>query len=87
MAFGYGFGAYGSLLMPYQALVTAFRPSGGGIPLVAGYGVSTGGYSTPSRADYASIGDMQLNVGDAAIYDAVDRAKPAGTVVWVSVQN
>jgi len=36
---GYGVaGGYGSLLLPYQAFVTAYRPTGAGVPNVAGYG-------------------------------------------------
>lgn len=80
-------GGYGSVLMPYQALVTVYRPAGGGIPLVAGYGISTGAYRTPSRSSYASITDIQQDVPDAEIYAAIDAAKVAGTVVWTSIQN
>ena len=40
LLYGYGAaGGYGSNLLPFQAFVTAFRPTGTGIPNVAGYGV------------------------------------------------
>lgn len=43
---GYGMaGAHGSILMPFQAFVTAFRSAGTGIPVIAGYSISTGGYA------------------------------------------
>jgi hypothetical protein len=88
LAVGYGAaGAYGSMSMPYQALVTAYRQASAGIPLVAGYGISTGAYRIPSRSDYASIGSIQQVVSDASIYAAVDAVKPAGTQVWVKISN
>lgn len=85
---GYGVaGAYGSLLLPFQAFVTAYRPIGTGIPLVAGYGISTGGYSQPSRASYASLSMIQGAVTDADIYAAVDSVKPVGTSVWTRISS
>jgi hypothetical protein len=85
---GYGVaGGYGSQLLPCQAFVTAFRPSGSGVPLVAGYGVPTGGYRTPSRADYASMSQIIGAVTDADIYAAADNAKLAGTCIWVRLRN
>ncbi|AZG15421.1 hypothetical protein EHF44_16695 [Cupriavidus pauculus] len=85
---GYGVaGAYGSMLMPFQAFVTAFRPTGSGIPLIAGYGVSTGGYSQPSRASYASLSMIQGSVTDADIYAAIDSVKPVATIVWARISS
>ena len=87
-AIGYGIaGAYGSMLMQYQAFVTAFRPIGSGIPLVAGYGVSTGGYGQASRASYASMSMMQGSVTDADIYAAIDSVKPVGTTIWTRITS
>lgn len=83
---GYGVaGGYGSLLLPYQAFVSASRPAGSGIPSVAGYGIPSGGYGVPSRAEYASIGDVEDAVTDADIYAAVDGVKPVGTIMWVRI--
>lgn len=93
---GYGnAGGYGSLQMPYQALVKAYLPSTSGIPLVTGYGVlasplvgaSNGAYNTPSRTEYAALATAQNNLGLTAIYQAVDAAKPAGTIVWVGTSQ
>ena len=43
---GYGAsGAYGSMSLPYQAFVLAYRPTTSGIPSVAGYGVCAVGLS------------------------------------------
>jgi hypothetical protein len=85
---GYGVaGHYGSALLPYQAFVIAFRPLGSGIPLIAGYGVSTGGYHTPSRAAYASLGDALDGVSDADIYAAIDSVHCEGTIAWTRIVN
>jgi hypothetical protein len=46
---GYGAaGYYGSLSLPYQAFVIAYRPATSGIPNVAGYGVCVAGLSGAS---------------------------------------
>ena len=85
MGLAYGMaGGYGSLLMPYQALVQAYLPATAGIPLVAGYGVPTGAYNTASRAEYAELANAQENVALEAIYAAVDTVRPIGATVWVA---
>jgi hypothetical protein len=85
---GYGVaGGYGSLLLPYQMFVTAYRPSGSGIPNIAGYGVSTGGYRQPSQAEYATYSSMQIAVSDSDIYAAIESVKPAGTIIWTRISN
>jgi hypothetical protein len=87
-ALGYGVtGAYGSLRLNYQAFVTAYRPSGSGIPYVQGYGTSPGGYATPSRAAYSNIGQMTTGVTDAAIYAAIASVLPAASIAWVAISN
>lgn len=90
---GYGIaGGYGSLLLPCQAFVTAFRPTGSGIPNVAGYGGSAGnpgpgGYGVASQLEYASMAMIQGAVTDADIYAAVDSVKPAGTTLWTRINS
>lgn len=80
-------GAYGSLQMPYQAFVIAYRPLGSGIPNVAGYGISTGGYGQASQAEWASLSQIQQAVTDADIFAAVDSVRPAATIVWTQIQS
>jgi hypothetical protein len=85
---GYGVaGGYGSMLLPFQAFVTAYRPTGTGIPNVAGYGISTGGYSQGSQAELASMSMIQGAVTDADIYAAIDSVKPVGTTLWTRISN
>lgn len=83
---GYGVaGAYGSLSMPYQAFVIAYRPTGAGIPYVGGYTSTVSGYSTPSRGKYASYTEL-TGVTDSQIYAAVASVKMEGTTVWVRIE-
>lgn len=85
---GYGVaGGYGSLALNCQAFVTAFRPMGSGIPNIAGYNSSSGGYNTPSRASYTTLSQVTGQVTDAAIFAAVDAAKMAGTIAWTQLSN
>ncbi|WP_287496921.1 hypothetical protein [Pandoraea sp. CB10b_02] len=85
---GYGVaGGYGSMLLPFQAFVTAFRPTSTGIPNVAGYGVSTGGYGQASQAEIASMNMIQGAVTDDDIYAAIDSVKPVGTTIWTRIAN
>lgn len=86
---GYGVaGAYGSLSLPFQAFVIAYRPhSAQGIASVAGYGISTGGYSQASWAEYARLSDATGGVLDSDIFAAVAAVKPAATIIWMTVEN
>lgn len=84
--YGYGtMGAYGSVVCQFDAFVRAYRPQGSGIPYVAGYGISSGGYSQASQADYASINSVLDYVTDANIYAAIDSVKPVATNIYVSI--
>jgi hypothetical protein len=83
---GYGMaGGYGSLLIPYQAFVSVPVAPGPGVPGIAGYGVPTGGYGKPSWAAYGSRQMLQGAIADADIYAAIDRVKPAATIVWTRI--
>ncbi|MFC4526427.1 hypothetical protein [Dyella halodurans] len=86
---GYGVaGSYGSLSLPYQAFVIAYRPhSSTGIASVAGYGISTGGYGQASQAEYASMSMVTGGVADSDIYAAVAAVKPEGTTIWTTISN
>ena len=83
---GYGVaGAYGSLQLPFQAFVTAYRPIGQGVPFAAGYGTPQGAYNTPSRLQYASRDQIAGSVTDDDIYAAIDATKPVGTIAWTRI--
>lgn len=90
---GYGVsGRYGSALMPYQALVNAFRPTESGVPFVPGYGVkssstgySIGGYGV--AAEYATASQVIGAVTDSQIYERIASIIPEGVIAWTSISN
>jgi len=99
---GYGTaGAYGSLALPDQSFVVAFRPIGvPGLPNVAPYGVVNGvgagavgragvspGSVVGGTAEYANLDDVPGTVTDTEIYAAINSVRAAGTVIWVRVSN
>jgi hypothetical protein len=85
---GYGVaGGWGSVQLTCQAFCIAYRPNQTGIPSVAGYGVSTGAYSTASQASWANISQVLVQVQDAQIYAAIDNVKTAGTIIWTQIQS
>jgi hypothetical protein len=78
---GYGLGGgWGSLALPYQFFITVFRPSGGGIAQIAGYG--TGGIPV-----YGNLSMEQAGVTDSFIQDAVPPMLPAGTTAWMRLSD
>ncbi len=79
-------GGYGSLQLPYQTFVIAYRPVGQGIPYIAGYGNPRGAYNVGGQAEYVNPG-MVSGVTDADILNAIDSVKPVGTVVWTAIEN
>ena len=79
-------GGYGSLQLPFQAFVVAYRPIGQGIPNIAGYGNPQGAYNTASHAEYANP-SMIAGVTDADIYAAVDSVQPEATIVWTQIKS
>jgi hypothetical protein len=88
LAGGYGVaGYYGSMATPYWCFVQVFRPATSGIPFVAGYGASSGGYGQASRAEYATLSDSQGASTDAAIYSAIESVRPAGVTVWACISS
>ncbi len=80
-------GGYGSLQLPYQSFVTAFRPLSTGLVGVAGYGTPNGGYNGPSFLEYVNQAQIQGSVQDNDIFAAVDSVKVCGTIIWVRISN
>ncbi len=88
---GDGSGCYGSLLLPAQVFVTAFRPSGSGIAQVAGY-YGTGNHTGPGgygvgAIEYGSEAMVEGHVTDTAIFSTINSSRPAGTTAWVAISN
>lgn len=86
---GYGVaGGWGDLLLPFQFFITAFRPSGGGVAKVAGYGNlhvgvtnSPGGYGS-GAIQYITPAMIAGAVTDDAIYSTIAATIPAATIAW-----
>jgi hypothetical protein len=73
-------GGWGSLQLPFQVFVTAYRPCRGGIAIVAGYG--TGGplvYADPSWVAPVAT--------DQDIAAAVARVLPCAVTAWLRISD
>jgi hypothetical protein len=90
---GYGVaGGYGSLSLPFQAFVKAYRPHGGGIANSQGYyslangGGAIGGYGV-GLLQYASMNMIRGVVSDDDIMATIAATAPAATILWCNVGN
>lgn len=79
-------GGWGSLALPFQCFVTAFRPRGNGVAYVSGWGLYNGGYGV-GTIEYADVDLIQGHVSDAEIEKALARTSPAGVVMWLNIQS
>ncbi|MBU6419062.1 MAG: hypothetical protein KGQ79_04965 [Proteobacteria bacterium] len=84
---GYGVaGGYGSLTMPYQFLLTVYRPNNLPASHAGGYGVGPGGYDE-APIFYASAAELAGNVSDAEIYNTVASVIPTSSIAWTKITN
>ncbi len=84
---GYGSaGRWGSLMLPRQCFVTAFRPAGQGIARVVGWGSPGGGYGSGGAcwADHAAIGGQ---VTDDDIAATVADTIPVASIAWLRISS
>jgi hypothetical protein len=79
-------GGWGNLTMPFQCLVTAFRPRGGGVSVVAGWGIPVGGWGG-GAIEYANASMESEEVSDEQIAAAIAGVMPAATVAWLRISN
>ncbi len=87
VATGYGVaGGWGSLALPFQCFVTAFRPQGTGIASVTGYGQAGGGYGQ-GAIEYADLSMIESQVTDADINAAIAGVMPVAAVAWTCISN
>ena len=85
VALGYDVaGGYGSLTLPAQVFVTAYRPSAAGIAAIAGWGY--GGWRAGASA-YATLAMVQGAVTDPDILASVASTIPAGVIAWTRISN
>ncbi len=84
---GYGAaGGWGSLLLPFQCFVTAFRPMGSGIALVSGWNSPGGGYCV-GAIEYANLSMVQGEVTDEDINAAITSVMPAASIAWTRISS
>jgi hypothetical protein len=89
---GYGLGysgygqaiGYGSLQFNNQIFVVATRPSGNGIPNVAGYGTVAAGYGV-GPIEYSDLSQIVAPLTDAEIYAHIAQTVSAGTTAWTDI--
>jgi len=84
---GYGVaGGYGSMIMPTEVFMTAYRPATAGIPYVGGYGIASA-YRTPGATMYADLTSAGAQIADSEIYSTIEKTKALGTTEWVNIQS
>jgi hypothetical protein len=79
-------GGWGSLALPFQCFITAYRPLGSGIATVSGWGSAAGAYGQ-GAIEYASLAMVQAQVTDQDIYSAVADVLPVATIGWTSIND
>ena len=79
-------GGYGSMSLPYQFFVTAYRPNDLPISNAGGYNDGPGGYGTGLLA-YATTEEFAGNIGDDEIYACIATVIPASCIAWTQISN
>ena len=79
-------GGWGSLNLPFQCFITAYRPASSGIATVNGWGNGAGGYGV-GALEYADLDMIQGQVTHAAIYTAIAEVMPVAAIGWTSITN
>lgn len=79
-------GGWGSLCLPFQFFITAYRPASAGIGGVSGWSCGGGGYGLGSL-EYASVAMMQGQVTDADIRTAITNVLPVGVIAWTRISS
>lgn len=78
-------GGWGSVNLPNQFFLTAFRPSKNGVANVAGYGCC-GGYGV-GPTEYVDLTMISNEVTDQEIIETVANALPAASIAWMRISN
>jgi hypothetical protein len=79
-------GGYGSVNMPFQFFVTAYRPNATPVSNAGGYSTGPGGYAQAPMF-YLDGNQNPGAITDADIYAAADAVLPAATIAWMNISN
>jgi hypothetical protein len=79
-------GGWGSLALPFQCFITAYRPLGGGIAMVSGWCCAGGAYGQ-GAIEYASLAMVRAQVTDQDIYNAVSDVLPIASIGWTKIAD
>ena len=79
-------GGWGSLSLSFQFFVTAYRPLGGGIGSVSGWGCPDGGYGQGSL-EYGDLAMIQGQITDSDICKAITDVLPVGVIAWTRISS
>jgi hypothetical protein len=79
-------GGWGSLELPFQCFVTAFRPTGSGIAMIEGWGAPAAGYGLGAM-QYATLAMVEGQVTDLDINAAIAAVMPAATISWARISS
>ena len=84
---GYGTGGgWGSLALPFQYFVTAFRPTVNGVANVSGWCVPVAGYGIGALA-YTDPDAIPGHISDQNIMTEMVRVAPVGVVIWTRISS
>jgi hypothetical protein len=79
-------GGWGSLQLPFQFFVTAYRPIGSGIALVAGWNSGLGGYGV-GAIEYADLSMIQGQITDDDINAGIASVLPVAVIGWTRITS
>ena len=80
-----GVSMLGSVVTPYQAFVTVYRPSANG---AANWpGINTNVFGMAATSGLLPSTQLSPTVSDADIIAAIEATRPAATVVWYRISN
>lgn len=84
-------GGWASLTLPYQCFVVAYRPHGGGIANIGGWGstetgFALGGWNTAGLG-WGDAALIRGAVTDAQILATVADSMPAASIAWTALSN
>jgi hypothetical protein len=89
-------GGWGTLTLPFQCFVTAYRPAGGGIANSGGWGGLAAGVSTSNLAlggwntgalQYGNASLIEGQITDAQILSTVANCMPAAAIAWTALAD